>query len=855
MSCLWGCRATAQVLQTTLEDRRKGLGKVGRKLADRDRLYKRSIRKSGVESLSAYDLDGFPPHDDAYVAESSINTTTTTKSPMGDDSIGVTSNWLHPSSARVVSLEEPSSTEESSESRSLRSQKQTAAPSISFQQDSDRSFPDTGPWIDCELDLSSGIIKTENVSRRQRSIVDRSTSDGTSSHPDTTMEESFGHLPPFHMEEESYPRKNSRGHRKVRSDNSYGSYVSSASSTSTRSSGESGALSYRSIRSIDDGDSPVRVNRRSSSVGRKSLTSQDFSVSTQQSALVDPVTGQSLQMASPLCALPQENHSHFFRSASPGLLTNKPSKPHRAQSSETSPSCAAAPQPHRRRSASLAPRLRPNNKDSPTMRRKDLVPPRSPTEFKPRKVMPALPKPSQHGRGRHASASERRRERSLSRSTCSSRISSQVQSVPPTTEQQLRENFDHSFVQASSVVVTQDDKRRRCRSASAHHHSRGSDRRGRNNDSQPVPLCRTDTTDQLASEIPSDVDPELKQRYLTACRILKQAMLTTNNDSSAIHPSEREFLASLIQSSTSGGKEVTTDQKLSVVEAASVISLHFDPTLAEHNENVSQLTLETRSAEESSGNNVRSHTRSSPSRSPNRSSPRRQPRSDCSFQVLGADSISETVLTPGIMEALQGLLPVPDRDSLNFLLKFSAERDGFSMTKLMSSVRSSIHTILAVKTTEGHVFGAFCSSPWRTKQSWYGSQETFLWKLKKTRREGSPDGDENELELYPHTGADNMVQYCTDIALAVGGGTDWDRLTDGCPYQGVPSGIGLLLDGDLLGGETNACVTFANPRLTQSGDSSEFEVKSLEMWTVTTCNTMEQAELKELSKMYQDDSM
>jgi diketogulonate reductase-like aldo/keto reductase len=77
----------------------------------------------------------------------------------------------------------------------------------------------------------------------------------------------------------------------------------------------------------------------------------------------------------------------------------------------------------------------------------------------------------------------------------------------------------------------------------------------------------------------------------------------------------------------------------------------------------------------------------------------------------------------------------------------------------------------------------------------------------------------NEIEIYPYAGADTIVQYCTSQTLAVGGGIDWSVTGEGySPYvdrtsTSATTGIGFLLDNDLVGGESNSYITYANPQL------------------------------------------
>jgi hypothetical protein len=145
--------------------------------------------------------------------------------------------------------------------------------------------------------------------------------------------------------------------------------------------------------------------------------------------------------------------------------------------------------------------------------------------------------------------------------------------------------------------------------------------------------------------------------------------------------------------------------------------------------------------------------------------------------------------------------------------------------------------VVAVETTDGYVFGAYCSAPWRTQSSWFGNEDSFLWRLKRPRfhersRSRSFDHD-SEIEVYP-VFRSTRIQYCTSQTLAVGGG-EWEEDAAGaCPYPHEPLGIGFMIDGDLMGGETNSCSTFCNPRLGQrvaSKGGNEFDIRCLEVWT------------------------
>jgi len=231
------------------------------------------------------------------------------------------------------------------------------------------------------------------------------------------------------------------------------------------------------------------------------------------------------------------------------------------------------------------------------------------------------------------------------------------------------------------------------------------------------------------------------------------------------------------------------------------------------------------------------------------------------FKVLGlGNGFVPTVLTPVLMEALRGFFPYAVSEE-NFWLKYSSERDGDSIVALLDKIKPCKHTIMCVETVDGHVFGAFCSTPWCMQSTWYGSGEAFLWRLKKPRIGGQQNqqsysnASDNEIEIYPYTGEGDMIQYCTKHSLAFGGAYDWHNAMGGSPYLGEPPGIGLMIDGDLKGGETNSCTTFANPRLgdRSTATKNEFLIQSFEVWTVTPCLNVEDAEELEMRNMIHRD--
>jgi hypothetical protein len=86
------------------------------------------------------------------------------------------------------------------------------------------------------------------------------------------------------------------------------------------------------------------------------------------------------------------------------------------------------------------------------------------------------------------------------------------------------------------------------------------------------------------------------------------------------------------------------------------------------------------------------------------------------------------------MHRLQDSLPFCKRGE-SFWLKYSLVRDGASLSTLLNKSRGSKYSILALETLDGEVFGAFLGEPWHFDHSFYGTGESFVWKMKRNRDE------------------------------------------------------------------------------------------------------------------------
>jgi hypothetical protein len=216
------------------------------------------------------------------------------------------------------------------------------------------------------------------------------------------------------------------------------------------------------------------------------------------------------------------------------------------------------------------------------------------------------------------------------------------------------------------------------------------------------------------------------------------------------------------------------------------------------------------------------------------------------FQILGtsADDVDAHphVLSPPLIESLQAFMP-HSQSRNNVWMKFSLVRDGANMMTFLQRARGSKYTILAMETIEGEVFGAFTSEAWRLNWQTFGGGESFLWRMRRSRRVKCRSiidqaHMESLVDVYPYTGANNYIQFCTRERIAVGGGSPTTE--EESPEADVQAshkhhewGFGLSLSPDLLTGTSSPCLTFASPSLsTAHKDGSVFEVINMELWTV-----------------------
>jgi hypothetical protein len=227
-----------------------------------------------------------------------------------------------------------------------------------------------------------------------------------------------------------------------------------------------------------------------------------------------------------------------------------------------------------------------------------------------------------------------------------------------------------------------------------------------------------------------------------------------------------------------------------------------------------------------------------------------------SFHILGTstrDGLAyPQVLSPSLMESLLCFLP-EQISCENFWLKYSLVRDGASLNTLQNYTRASSHTIIAIQTTSGDVFGSFTSSPWQIKKESFGNGESFVWKMWHNRTEAGNSIHENfaqqerKIQIFPNSILNYSVQICTNEIIGVGDAQIGEDIYPKNVEEEQASSFAFLLHSDLRRGTTGSSATFCSPRLTSTSEKDgTFDVLNLEVWAFTPCTKVDNAERLEL---------
>jgi hypothetical protein len=237
------------------------------------------------------------------------------------------------------------------------------------------------------------------------------------------------------------------------------------------------------------------------------------------------------------------------------------------------------------------------------------------------------------------------------------------------------------------------------------------------------------------------------------------------------------------------------------------------------------------------------------------------------FHIIGADGYDmdcqPLVLSPPQMHSLQEHLPF-SKQGESFWLKYSLVRDGADKTSFLKHLRSEQYTVMAMETMDGEVFGAFTAAPWHIQHGYFGTAESFVWRLKHPREDDEDDSEdityeerdhrEREIEVFKYSFGNNVAQICTHDRVAVGGGTVSapQMVADGTIVEPNQFGFAIAFDGSsLLEATSSPSITFNSPGLSMlHQDGSKFELLNLEVWALTPCITVEEAQRMACQKLF-----
>lgn len=159
---------------------------------------------------------------------------------------------------------------------------------------------------------------------------------------------------------------------------------------------------------------------------------------------------------------------------------------------------------------------------------------------------------------------------------------------------------------------------------------------------------------------------------------------------------------------------------------------------------------------------------------------------------------------------------IPERISIKEpSIAFTTHDDGCSLRTFFAKTESLEPTILLIKTSEGEVFGAFCSESWsnrlgRDAGHFFGNGETFLFSLKPRVQKYSwvglnssnPTSPTKSRKVQRAIVSSQLFMTATANHIIIGSG----------------NGSGIWLDEDLNRGKSEKCDTFNNHPLASAGD-------------------------------------
>ncbi|OQV17692.1 hypothetical protein BV898_08150 [Hypsibius exemplaris] len=177
------------------------------------------------------------------------------------------------------------------------------------------------------------------------------------------------------------------------------------------------------------------------------------------------------------------------------------------------------------------------------------------------------------------------------------------------------------------------------------------------------------------------------------------------------------------------------------------------------------------------------------------------------------------ILTDDQFESIWLFLPARYQIGRFSQLVFTTIDDGVSIRTLLDRVKGYAASLLVVKTSDGDVFGAFCSEDWakryemKSELSFFGTGESFLFTCLPRSRVYPWVGWTSKVGDIPST-YQCLFMAANSSTIVIGGGG---------------GGCGLRFNSDLSRGRSETCSTFENQPLCVAGDflTSTLEVYGL----------------------------
>ncbi|KAL3085232.1 hypothetical protein niasHS_010301 [Heterodera schachtii] len=180
-------------------------------------------------------------------------------------------------------------------------------------------------------------------------------------------------------------------------------------------------------------------------------------------------------------------------------------------------------------------------------------------------------------------------------------------------------------------------------------------------------------------------------------------------------------------------------------------------------------------------------------------------------------AFSSQIVDEEVARELMGALPARFQLETPTLL-FRLSEHGTSFVQFWTRLDEADQSILIIRTTDNHIFGAYLSSTWaerkdlreRTKTRYFGTGESFVWRL----------DDELKLPVF-YTWCD---QTCDNFFM-----------TAGDKYMLIGSGGGdaIAIRDELVAGSSRPSTTFQSPELVPGG---QYQIDELEAFGISSVN-------------------